>query len=411
MPIFEYTARTKEGKKISGQVEAADRKAAMLAINRMGNFLLTITQSNATEKSKAKGGSSIFKLTRAPHMSKSELLHFTSELADLLEGGMTLGNALNCLCTRTESASTHIIESLRDSIIEGADFSDALAKHPKIFDGIYINMIKAGEASGAMIDVLRRLIEHFERMEAMRSKIISALTYPILVLIMAVVVSIFAVYYLLPKFQVIFDSIGPDGLPPMTKIMVAVSDWCRNYGVYTTIVEVLGIYAFIKWIKTPTGKLKWDKFKLKVPVIKGIVACSTFANFARTLESLLSNGVPVIDALKITAQTSGNSVIEEELLKARDRVTDGTSISGPLAAGGIFPPMIIDMIAIGERTGDMPSALGHIAKRYESELQRNINIFTSALEPILILVVTCIIAFIAISIMQAVMAVSTSSQF
>ncbi len=411
MPIFEYTAKNKSGNKVSGRVEAPDRRGALSAIEKLGVLPLKVSQKNTSSASVTHNTARKFRLSRPNHMSGREVLLFTNELCDLLEGGMTLGNALNCLASRNDanSGASAIIASLRDSIIEGANFSDALEKHPKIFSAIYINMIRAGEASGAMTEVLHRLIEHYERIQAMRAKVISAMVYPVIVLVMAFIVAIVAVTVILPKFQVIFDQIGPDGLPPMTKILVGSSNWLKQYGFLLVIFMVGGGIGFWKWTQSSSGRPIWDKWKLKMPLIKGIVASSIYANFARTLQSLLANGVPVLGALKITAQTVGNTVIGEELLKARDRVTDGTSISGPLAAGGIFPQMVIDMIAIGERTGDMPSALGHVAKRYESELERNVGIFTTALEPIMIFVVALIIAFIAISVMQAVMAVTSAA--
>lgn len=425
MPIFAYTAKTRDGKKSNGQIDAPDRKSALAIVQRKGLVPISVMQKSGGKASAAKGekakesapkkksSGNAFKLSRPNYMSPVETLHFTSEICDLLESGMTLGNALNCLAMREGESEgvTDIVTGLRDAIIEGYTFSEALEKYPKVFSNIYTNMIRAGEASGAMTDVLHRLVEHFESQQAMRSKIKTAMFYPTIVLIMAVGVTIFAITYLLPKFKTIFDQLGPDGLPPMTKALMGMSDFARSYGLIILLLLAVGVIALIQWIKTPNGKKKWDYLKLKMPLVKGIVAAGTFANFARTLQSLLANGVPVISALQITSQAVGNSVISEQLLRARDRVTDGTSISGPLAEGNIFPQVAIDMIAIGERTGDMPSALGHVAKRFEAELDRNVTRFTSALEPIMIFVVAIIIAVIAISIIQAVMAVSSSANF
>lgn len=423
MPTFAYTAKTREGKKTTGQIEAQDRKSALYAIQHKGLVPISVMQksggkavaskSDKTKDSvqKKKSSGNAFKLSRPNYMSPVEVLHFTSEICDLLESGMTLGNALNCLASREGESEgvTDIVCGLRDAIIEGYTFSDALEKYPKVFSNIYTNMIRAGEASGAMTDVLHRLVDHIESQQTMRSKIKTAMFYPTIVLIMAIGVTIFAITYLLPKFKTIFDQLGPDGLPPMTKALMGMSDFARDYGLIIILLLTVGLVIFIQWIKTPSGKQKWDFLKLRMPLVKGIVAAGTFANFARTLQSLLANGVPVIQALQITAQAVGNSVISEQLLRARDRVTDGTSISGPLSEGNIFPQVAIDMIAIGERTGDMPSALGHVAKRFEAELDKNVTRFTSALEPIMIFIVAIIIAVIAISIIQAVMAVSSSA--
>jgi len=415
MPQFEYTAKSRDGKNSAGFVDAADRRGAIAAVERLGLIPLNVARRSDSAKARpkaakgAKSGSSAFKLARPNHMSANEVMLFTGELADLIEGGMTLGNALNCLASRGDGQSGHsqVITALRDAIIEGATFSSALEKHPKIFSPIYINMIRAGEASGAMTDVLQRLIAHFERSHAMHSKVVSAMVYPVIVLIMGFGVAVFAITYILPKFQTIFDQMGAENLPAMTKMLIGISDWSKKYAIFLAIGIVAGIFALRQWIKTPRGVRKWDGLKLKLPLIKGIVASAIYANFARTLQSLLENGVPVLQALKITSQTVGNTVVGDELMTARERVTDGTTISGPLAAGGVFPQTIIDLIAIGEQTGDMPAALGHIAKRYENALERNVAIFTSALEPIMIFAVAIVIAFVAISVMQAVLGVTS----
>ncbi len=415
MPQFEYTAKSRDGRNSAGVVDAADRRGAIAAVERLGLVPLNVAQRSDSAKTRAKAAKagkaprSAFKLTRPNHMSGTEVLLFTSELCDLIEGGMTLGNALNCLASRGDGQSgpSQIVTALRDAIIEGATFSSALEKFPKVFSTIYVNMVRAGEASGAMTDVLRRLIAHFERAHAMRGKVVSAMVYPVIVLIMGFGVAVFAITYILPKFQTIFDQMGPDSLPAMTKMLIGISDWSKKYAIFVAIAMVAGVFALRQWIKTPRGRRKWDGLKLKAPLIKGIVASAIYANFARTLQSLLENGVPVLQALKITSQTVGNAVIGDELTNARERVTDGTTISGPLAAGGVFPQTVIDLIAIGEQTGDMPAALGHIAKRYENELERNVAIFTSALEPIMIFAVALIIAFVAISVMQAVLGVTS----
>jgi len=429
MPTFDYTAKTRDGVKKSGQVDATDRRGALVAVESLGLLPLAVTQSTAASKKAlalkgkgydkgGKGGAlavqkpkKAFKLSRPNHMSSREVLLFTGELCDLVEGGMTLGNALNCLCARgsSDEGPTQVISALRDAIIEGATFSGALEKFPKVFGTIFVNMIRAGEASGDITGVLRRLIIHYERQQEVRAKVTGAMVYPCIVLIMAFAVAVFAVTWLLPQFQTLFDQMGADSLPRSTKMLLGISDWSKKYFIYLVIAMIAGGIALNRWVHTPTGARRWDSLKLKMPLIKGIVASAIYANFARTLQSLLENGIPIVQALKITSQTSGNTVIGDALMNARDRVTDGTTISGPLAQSGIFPPMAIDLMAVGEQTGDMPAALGHIAKRYENELNKNVQIFTTALEPIMIFVVAIIIAFVAISVMQAVLSMNAAA--
>lgn len=436
MAAFEYRAKSRDGQTRSGTVDAADRRAALAAVGRLGLLPISVAPAGAAgkaggrgaarhdrragaktggsprrdERSGAKPRGGGLRLARPGVMSARERLLFTSELADLLEGGMTLGAALSAIARRgdgAESGPEAIVAKLRDSIVEGSSFSDALARFPKAFSPVYVNMIRAGEASGALTDVLRRLLAHDERTSAMRSKIVSAMVYPAIVLCMGVGVAIFAMTYILPKFQTIFDQMGPDGLPPMTKALLGMNDWAKANWIVVVALAAGGFFLFRRWTATERGRLAWDGFKLRAPLVRGIVASAVYANFASTLESLMRNGVPVLRALELTAQTVGNAVVGAELLNARDRVTDGTSISGPLEQGGVFPPTVIDLISIGERTGDMPAALSHVAKRYESELEKNILVFTTALEPIMICAVAGIIGFIAVSIMQAVLSVTS----
>ncbi len=406
-PLFDYTARTRDGSRVEGQIEASDRRAALIGIDRLGQVPVSVQQKNAA-KARRNAGRARFRLSRPAHMSLREVSLFTGELSDLLDAGMTLGNALNCLVGRAaDTGRGPILASLRDSIIGGSTFSEALAQHPRIFSSIYVNMILAGEASGALPDVLKRLILHFERIQSLRQRMTSAMVYPIIVLIMGFGVGIFAITFILPKFKSIFDQMGPQGLPAMTRALLGFSNWITNYGLLLLAFGVFIGVALNRYVATPKGRRWWDRLKLRTPLIRGIVASSIYANFARTLQSLMENGVPVLQALRITAQTVGNTVIGDELENARDRVTDGTTISGPLAAGKVFPPMLIDLLAIGEQTGDLPAALGHVAKRYESELDHNVTIFTTALEPMLIFVVAVIIGFVAISIMMAVLSITS----
>jgi len=410
MPQFNYKAMSKDGRKMEGFVEAADRRGAMSAVEKLGYVPVSMVES-AAKKAKEKGVP-FWKLKiggGARRMKPIEVLLFTSELSDLLEAGMTLGAALNCLSHQGEedSAQSKIASDLRDRIVRGEQLSDAVAAHPDTFPPLYGNMIRAGEASGAMIEVLRRLVEHYERNENMRSKITSALTYPIVVLIFGVLTVIFAMVKVIPQFAKVFDSMGTS-LPTPTLILVGTSNFVIKYGVFLAIALAMALVMFKRHIKTGPGRVWWDGLKLKAPLIKGIIACGAYSSLAYTMKTLLANGVNVLQALKIAEETCGNALIAEALRNARQRVTDGTTISGPLAGSKVFPKMMTDMLAVGEQSGDMPSSLGHIGKRYESEMDRNIKIFTNALEPILIVAIGAVVGFVAISILMAVFKVTSS---
>jgi len=408
MPNFNYKARAKDGKRIEGKIDAVDRRAAMLAVERMGYTPLAVTEVGGAKAAAASAAAgermAWWKMEERQRMKAREVSLFTAELSDLLAAGMTLGAALNTLATHgggiTPAART--AGDLRDRIVRGEALSDALAAHPKSFPELYANMIRAGEASGALPDVLSRLVVHYERILDMRERIVMALTYPVIVLGLGVITVIIAMVKIVPQFQKVFEGMHMV-LPLPTRILLGISHFmCSIYSILLLFILSIGFVLFMRYIKSKEGRLWWDGFKLQIPLVKGIIATGVYANFARTLQTLLANGVPVLQALKITEQTVGNAVISVELKRARERVTDGTTISGPLAAGKVFPSMMTDMMSIGEQTGDMAGALEHVGRRYENELDRNIKIFTTALEPILIVLVALVVGFVAISILTAV---------
>ena len=366
---------------------------------------------------KPKGGSSgksiwsmqIGKPKQKTAMKRVEVLLFVSELADLLQAGMTLGQALQALANQGEDGSgqRYVCQDLCDRIVRGESFSDACAHHPKTFPPLFSNMLRAGEASGAMIEVLRRLGEHYERDDNMRGKIKGALTYPVIVLCIGVVAVIGALVWIIPQFQKVFDSMGAS-LPLPTRILIGLSDAVINYGWAMALGVVAVVWWLRRWSRTQSGRRRIDGWKLSVPLVRGIVASGAYSSLAYTLKTLLSNGVNVLQALKICEETCGNAVIGDALATARRRVTDGTTISGPLAASGVFPRMMTDMLAVGEQAGDMAASLENVGRRYQKDMDRNIASFTNALEPILIVLIASVVGFVAIAILTAVFKVSSS---
>ena len=366
---------------------------------------------------KPKGGSSgksiwsmqIGKPKQKTAMKRVEVLLFVSELADLLQAGMTLGQALQALANQGEDGSgqRYVCQDLCDRIVRGESFSDACAHHPKTFPPLFSNMLRAGEASGALIEVLRRLGEHYERDDNMRGKIKGALTYPVIVLCIGVVAVIGALVWIIPQFQKVFDSMGAS-LPLPTRILIGLSDAVINYGWAMALGVVAVVWWLRRWSRTQSGRRRIDGWKLSVPLVRGIVASGAYSSLAYTLKTLLSNGVNVLQALKICEETCGNAVIGDALATARRRVTDGTTISGPLAASGVFPRMMTDMLAVGEQAGDMAASLENVGRRYQKDMDRNIASFTNALEPILIVLIASVVGFVAIAILTAVFKVSSS---
>lgn len=394
---------------MQGAIEAVDRRDALRQVEALGLVPISVVEGRAPAGRRAgpqpASGKRRFKAQwhlQRRRMSSRDVLTFTTELSDLLVSGMTLGNALNALANRkTGKINDRIIAEVRDEIVRGASLSSALSLQPDTFPSLYVNMIRAGEASGALSEVLRRLVEHYERMQETREKVIMALVYPMIVMTLGLATLVFSMVFVVPKFKVIFEQMQQT-LPLPTRILIGTSSWLAHYGLFALIgLVILGVMAR-RAARTEQGQLRWHRMLLRMPLVRGVVASGIYANFARTLGTLLGNGVPVLQALGIVEHTVGNAVIARELHNARERVTDGTTISGPLAAGGVLPVMMIDMLAIGEQTGDMEGSLRHIAHRYENELERNIKIFTTALEPILIVLVAVMVGFVAISILMAV---------
>jgi type II secretory pathway component PulF len=410
MPQYTYAARSRTGERVEGTVEANDKRSALAQIERMGHVPISVREGGAAAPAPKKGAgkkkATRFKLERRrgkkARMKMRDVLLLTRELSDLLASGMTLGNALHTLAKRgTDKAQDEVVMELRDEIVQGASLSEALAKRPESFSPLYVSMVRAGEASGQLSEVLSRLSRHFERVQEAREKVLTALIYPVIVLVMGAGTMVFAMVFVIPKFSAIFDELGST-LPLPTQMMISLSTGMVKYGWLIVIITVATIILLKRWVKTTAGRRQWHRLQLRLPVVRQIVSANAFSHFARTLGALLANGVPVLQALSIVEDTAGNVVIAEEIRSARDRVTDGATISGPLAEGEVFPSLLTDMLAVGEESGDMSGALGHIANRFDSELDRAVKVFTTVLEPILILFMAVLVGFVAVSMLLAV---------
>jgi len=418
LPLFTYIARSRAGEKSQGTLDAPDRRSALMAIERKGLFPVSVTEAVASKADKKPAApvpagrkrdvdvdvkpAAVSFSRKKTRMSMREVLMFTRELSDLLNSGMTLGNALNTLSRRkTKTAADLIILDLRDEIIKGASLSDALAKYPDSFENLFVSMVKAGEASGAVPESLDRLCKHFERVLEAREKVMQAMTYPAIVLGAGFLTIIFVMTFVIPKFSTVFQELGAT-LPLPTRILIGTSSFVLSYGWLLVIGLIAGSIFFRRYIRTPAGLLWWHGRMLKFPVVHRIISANAYGQFARTLGALLHNGVPVLQALTIVENTVGNRLIANEIREARDRVTDGSTIAGPLAAGNVFPPLLTDMLAVGEQSGDMAGALGHIADRYDKELDRSVKVLTTVLEPVMILVIALGVGFVAISMLMAV---------
>jgi type II secretory pathway component PulF len=433
MAQFRYIAKSRTGERKEGVLEAPDKRTLMAQLGRQGLVPISVADAQgkaepaAAEKPKpdakapakpapksapapaapaAAEGKKWFRFEKSlrgrPRMRMGELLLFTNEMSDLLASGMTLGSALHALAQRkTGKAQDAIVTDLRDEIVQGASLSAALGRWPDSFPKLYVSMVKAGEASGQLPGVLERLVKHYERVLAAREKVSMALVYPLIVTLVGFGAMIFMMIFVIPRFSAMFEDLGGT-LPLPTRILIGMSEGLLKYGWALAIGIFFGVAALRRVFKTPAGTEWKDRFLLRMPVAGNIIRANAFAGFAHTLGTLLANGVQVLQALSIVEHTVGNSIISKAIHEAKDRVTDGSSISRPLSQDGVFPRLLTDMLAIGEESGDMSGALEHIGRRYDNELDRAVKLLTTILEPIMMLVIAVGVGFVAVSMLLAV---------
>lgn len=403
MPTFEYKARNAAGQMISGTLVAPDRHAAVGQLDAKGFFPVAVEPRREPRRSLRAW---VPRLRR--RISESQILFVTEQLASLLRSGMSLSRALDTLVKRIQDPHVAtLIEQVHQEIINGASLSEALQRLPGgAFPKLYVNMVRAGEASGTLPDILKRLSQHYQQVKETREQVQMALIYPSVLILASIGVIAFFMAYMVPKFQSLFASLGKQ-LPLPTRILIGISDTFIHWWWLGLILLAAAVAWYLRYRATPEGRLRLDEWKLQLPLIGPILRRNAYAQFARTLAALLRNGVPVLDALHIVADIIQNAVIAREIRLARERVTDGTTISSPLAAGKIFPPLLLDMLAVGEESGDMITALEQIADTYENELRRSIKVFINLIEPAIIILMALIVGSLVFSILIAVFRLTT----
>jgi type II secretory pathway component PulF len=294
-----------------------------------------------------------------------------------------------------------VSRQLRQEVTEGRSLSDAMAKQPRIFSDLYINMVRAGEQSGALVDVLRRMADHFEKFAEVQAKFKSALIYPAVVCCVGVGIIIFFMSFVLPRFMSIFGNLGFNQLPTPTLILIGVSNAFKNYWWLMVLAVIVAVILFKRFQASATGQRRIDEWKMKAPLFGRVISLNLYGQFARTLCTLLQNGVPVLTALKITEQVIPNSIIKEAAAKARDAVTDGKTLAQPLAQSKVFPQLMVDLVKIGEETGDVAGALNNVAGTYENELNIALRVMTNLIEPALIIGMAVVVGFLLVAVLGA----------
>ena len=422
MAQFSYKARRRSGEVVQGILDVPDRSAALSQIERLGLFPVAvemakgavIAKAERAERRTASAGVLPPALREWLHRKRKpklqELATFTQQLANLLQSGMPLTVALNSM-THLESKgiSADVSKQLRQDVMEGKSLSDAMARQPVIFADMYINMVRAGEQSGALVEVLRRVAEHYERFAEVQSKFVSALIYPAIVACVGVTIIIFFMTFMLPRFMTIFQGLKVP-LPTSTRMLMNLGDFFSSgttwlfMGLLAVVVAIL----FVRFKSTEAGIRKIDSWKMNAPVLGRVVKLNLFAQFARTLSTLLHNGVPVLTALKITEQVIPNRILKDAIARTREDVTDGKTLAQPLARSKVFPQLMIDLVKIGEETGDVPGALQNVANTFESELTIALRVMTNLIEPVMIICMAIGVGGLLFSILSAMFAVTAS---
>ena len=426
MARFNYIALDTRGQEATGLVEAPSSNAAINQLRQAGYFPTSVieeaisgadgqqTRDRAAKmaratKPRAKKGIVLFQRKKV----KSKILMiFTRQLATLIDSGLPLLRSLNVLSKQErDKVLKNTIDKIADSVQNGSTFSDALALHPRIFNELYVNMVKAGEVGGVLELVLNRLSEFQEKAAKIKNKVIAAMVYPGIVMTMAVGIMAFLLVFIVPKFEMIFhDLLGDKPLPPVTRFVIGSSDFLKNHGliVLGVVVAAVTLYKFIG--RTRGGRLIIDSFKLRMPLFGNLNRKTAISRFARTLGTLVTSGVPILQALNITRETAGNASIARAIAQVHDSVKEGESIVQPLEASRVFPPMVVSMVDVGEETGKLPEMLLKIADVYDDEVDNAVAAITSMLEPIMIVFLALIVGTIVLALFTPLISIITGLQ-
>jgi len=425
VPRYNYIALDSRGQESTGLVEAPSPNEAIGRLRQAGYFPTNVYEEG-------KGGRDGHRKRATPAISRAAksrsrknivlfqrksvktrtLMIFTRQLATLIDAGLPLLRSLNVLAKQErDGVLKNTINTLADSVQGGSTFSEGLEQHPVIFNKLYVNMVKAGELGGVLELVLGRLAEFQEKAQKIKNKVVGAMVYPVIVLVLATGIMGFLLVFIVTKFQTIFhEMLGNKPLPAITQFVINVSNFVKNHGfiLLGVIVFVIAAYKFIA--RTSAGRHVIDRIKLRMPLFGNLIRKSAVSRFSRTLGTLVTSGVPILQALNITRETAGNSVIADAITKVHASVKEGESIVHPLEVSGAFPPMVISMIDVGEETGQLPEMLMKIAEVYDDEVDNAVAGLTSMLEPIMIVFLALVVGTIVIALFTPLISIISGLQ-
>ena len=413
MPKYSYVAMDSRGKESKGTIEVASQNEAIGRVKEMGLFPTKIVEVDKVKEApdkrakiagkpagKKKGINLNIQIPGLSGRVKSKVLTtFTRQLATLVDAGLPLLRGLRVLEKQEKNPTLKsIIAELALAIEGGSTFSESLAQHPKVFNRLFINMVKAGELGGVLEVVLNRLAEFMEKAQKIKGKVIAAMFYPVAVLIVATVILLILMVKVVPSFKQVFEGmLEGASLPAFTRLVLGISEAIKDHILVTSGVVAACFVVFLLFIRTKFGRHVWDKFKLKMPVLGPVVSKVAISRFTRTLGTLVSSGVPILQALTIVKETAGNVIVSNAVGQVHESVKEGETITAPLEASGVFPPMVISMVDVGEQTGALPEMLLKIADNYDEEVDNAVAAMTSLLEPIMIVFLAVVVGSIVIA--------------
>ncbi len=391
MATFSYTVRDKAGKVSKGTLDGENREAVSVKLRQMGYIILSLNEDRFAALAKIEfGGSSV---------KTKDITVFSRQFATMINAGLSLTKCLAILGQQTDSkALREVITQVGKDVEAGQSLSESMAKHPKVFPPIFINMVRAGETGGVLDEVLNRVADHFEREGALKAKIKSAMTYPLAMGSLVLVVLMIMMIFVVPVFQKMFAQMGGT-LPAPTQFLVNVSSTLNSPMGIVIAVACIGAWFLFRWWKgTPAGRLAWDTFKINMPIFGPLVRKMALARFTRTFGTLVSAGVPILSALDIVGETSGNQVVANSVGNVRTAIKEGETIAKPMSEASVFPSMLVQMVGVGEETGALDAMLNKVADFYDEEVSTAVDGLTSLIEPLMMAVMGVIVGGIVIAL-------------
>jgi type IV pilus assembly protein PilC len=374
LPVWKWEAKTRQGEVRGGEMEAADDAAVKARLSQMGLEPTRVKKKPREINIKIPGFGGV---------TSKDLLVFTRQFSVMIDAGLPLVQALEIIATQADNREfRRVLMDVKIRVESGSTFADGLAQHPKVFDELFVQLVRAGEIGGILDTILQRLGAYIEKNEKLKRRVKGAMVYPSIVLLVAVGVTLVLLMFVTPTFEKMFKDFG-GAMPAPTQILIDLSHAMTSYWYLIFGIPVALVVAWRAWVGTDRGRRQWDAFVLKVPVFGPLIRKIAVARFTRTLGTMLSSGVPILDALEIVAKSAGNKVIERAVLVVRTRIAEGKNIAGPLADTKVFPPMVVQMIGVGEATGAMDTMLEKIADFYDDEVDVAVGALTSMIEPIM----------------------------